>query len=40
MNEDPIGIDYPMINGVPIGQQAADQAGKALVDAIKKELGK
>jgi HK97 family phage portal protein len=40
MNDEPIGIDYPMINGVPVGQQAADQAGKALVDAVKKELGK
>lgn len=40
MNLEPVGIDYPMINGVPIGQQAADQAGKALVDAVRKELGK
>jgi HK97 family phage portal protein len=40
MNDEPIGIDYPMYHGVPIGEVGAEQEGKAFAKAVKEELEK
>lgn len=36
MNDDPLGIDYPMYHGVPIGSMT--DAGKEFAKAVKEEL--
>ncbi len=35
MNDEPLGIDYPMYHGVPIGQ-SIDETGKALAEAVQR----